>query len=166
MGHVFALDLQPRVAFQDLIQDAIDELPGLVVGEPLRQLKSLIDTHLGRHLGHCEQFVQGGPQNIPVHDRHPVHAPVSGMGRYQPVQLGALRHDTLSQPVRELSDIRCSGIVLPEIFEPLIGVPLLVAVTMNVPLEQNLKCPLSGLASRPHAAIIAACVCAFPENCF
>src|SRR5207253_3878619 len=62
----------------DAVEDAVDEAARLLGTELLCDLERLVDRHLGRHVGRPQELVDALPENVAVHDRHAVEAPVLG----------------------------------------------------------------------------------------
>ena len=61
---------------------------------------SLMAT-IGRDVDAPEELPDPGPQDVPVHDRHPIELPVLGEAADQLVDLGLVRLDAADQRVRE-----------------------------------------------------------------
>src|SRR5829696_5227301 len=98
---VFLRALAVEVAL-DGVEDAVDELRGLVGREAARDLQRLVDGDRARRLL-VEELVDGHAQDVPVHDGHARDAPVLGARADALVDLFEVRERAHGEAGRELA---------------------------------------------------------------
>src|SRR3989338_8490441 len=106
----------------DGVQDAVDELAGFGVAEPLGQLDGLVDADFWGDPFLMQQLEGPEPQDVPVNHRHALDVPVVRMAGDDGVDVGQMRHRAAEQLVRESLDLPGGLGLPPEPLQYLLGV--------------------------------------------
>ena len=88
----------------DGVEYAVDETHRLVGAERPPELQCLVDDHLGRRLRLVEKLVDAEAEDQPVHDVHPLDAPVFGGLDDQRIELRGVRRNARRQQRRKGAD--------------------------------------------------------------
>src|SRR5258708_7800022 len=137
------------VAFQNAIQNPIDELRGFRGAVPLGDLDRLVDDHQLRRLRLVQEFVDRHPDDVAVHDRHPREPPILGLGLDHVVDLRGVLHRPAKNADGEFPRI---GFGLLQIFKR--RTDLVRRVAGDVVLKEHLQRELTRFAAGAHARII------------
>jgi hypothetical protein len=96
-----ALEATQRAS--DAVEDAIDEAGRARVSKPVRKVHCLIDGHLGRHLPESK-LVDAEPEDVALHHRDPIHAPIFRRTSNLRIQCADIGHDARSERFRPIQD--------------------------------------------------------------
>ena len=91
MSERVAFGFEACLVFDELIQYAIDESPGIIVREVFGQFESFIHRHFRRDVGNPEQFIHCLSQYIPIHHGHAIDGPILCIGGKQIVEFDLMR---------------------------------------------------------------------------
>ncbi|CAL2060895.1 protein of unknown function [Streptomyces murinus] len=129
-------------------QETVDERGRLIGRELLRQLHHLVQHDGVRGLVHPDQLVRAQPQDVAVHDRHPVERPPDRVLGDQFVDAPGVLGVALDQLHRVLADRRLPG-VGPGQPNP-VGEDRQDIGAALVTLEENLEGALAGRVAGSH----------------
>src|SRR5262245_20699329 len=134
----------------DGVQDAVDELSGLLAPEALGDLDGLVDDHGGRGLGLVEELVDGDTEDVAVHRRHSLEAPVLRRLPDEAVDADRVGDRTANDALGEAAG---GGIDLSA--APVKVEPRLRVVPGHVELEQDLEGVLPRQPAASHGRVPA-----------
>src|SRR5262245_43329440 len=98
----------------DAIQNAVNELRGLLRAVSARDLDRFVDDDRAGSFGIEQQFLCRQPQDVPIDNGHPVQPPVFGMALNHGIDLFYMLNGLRHKSPGKLDDGRLLFMVLPE----------------------------------------------------
>ena len=86
---------------QDTVQYPVDKSAGFFASVSFSQIDGFIDGGLGRRIAAEPQFINGQPEDISIHRRHPLQPPVLRMTTNQQINVFLLFTNPLNQFSKE-----------------------------------------------------------------